>query len=54
MLSLRGAASDEAISVFGRDCFAEFILSEVEGLAMESSLYAMRWEFCPIVLRRFP
>ena len=41
-LSLRGAPStalrtgsgDEAITFSGKDCFAEFILSVVEGLAM--------------------
>jgi len=33
-LSLRGASGDEAISFSDKDCFAEFILSVVEGLAM--------------------
>jgi hypothetical protein len=33
-VSLRGAAGDEAISVSGKDCFAEPVLSAVEGLAM--------------------
>jgi hypothetical protein len=34
----------------GKDCFAEFILSIVEGPAMTPRPYAMRWGFCPIVL----
>jgi hypothetical protein len=34
MVSLQGVVSDEAISFSGKDCFAEFILSAVEGLAM--------------------
>jgi hypothetical protein len=35
----------------GKDCFAEFILSAAEGLAMTPGPYAMRWGFCPIVLK---
>ena len=36
-MALRGAIRDEAISFSGKDCFAEFILSAVEGFAMTCS-----------------
>jgi len=38
VVSLRRAAGDEAISFLDKDCFAEFILSVVEGLAMTRRL----------------
>jgi hypothetical protein len=47
-MSLRGAEGDEAISAEDKDCFAEFILSEAEGLAMTP--YDILWGFCPVVL----
>jgi hypothetical protein len=44
---LRGAQGDEVISFAGRDCFAEFILSTGEGLAMTGPQQCPRIKVSP-------